>query len=81
MYRTNKRDLEQVVANLNRRLPEGVEIHVEYRYGYVALDEYHAHGARCVRTVATGMTKREAYDAAWHMIRGIDLANTKEQTP
>lgn len=84
--RVTKADLDAVLGNLNRRLwahgsPSRVTL--ERRYGYVALDEANAAG-HPVRTLTTGNTAREAYDAMWNMIRALDLLpvipdNTKEE--
>lgn len=75
MTRTTNGELAAVTENLNRRLEamgSGARVVVERRYGYVGIDEADAEGA-IQRTLTTGLTKREAYDALWNMIRALDL--------
>lgn len=74
MPRRTQKDLDQVVANLNRRLEffeSPNRVSVSYRYDYHALDECDLEGNE-KRLLVAG-TKGEVYDAAWHMICGIDL--------
>lgn len=74
MPRKTLSDLQQVQDNLNRRLSERgskAQVRYERRYGYVGIDEYH--GDSCQRTLTTGHTTGEAYDAMWNMIRALDL--------
>ena len=75
MTRTTNKDLEQVCSNLNRRLAErGSKSRVifEGRYGYVGVDETDTDG-NVQRTLTTGNTKAQAYEAMWNMIRALDL--------
>jgi hypothetical protein len=75
MGRTTNADLEAVAANLNARLEahgSGARVVVEHRYGYTAIDEADTEGW-LIRTLTTGNTKGEAYEAMWNMIRALDL--------
>ena len=74
MARKTLADLTAVQDNLNRRLAERgsqSQVRFERRYGYVGVDEYR--GDLCQRTLTTGNTTGEAYDAMWNMIRALDL--------
>lgn len=83
--RVTNADLAAVAENLNRRL-EGfrspARVVVEHRYDYFAVDETDEAG-RVRRTLTTGLTKREAYEAMWNMIRALDLIESAsdEQCP
>jgi hypothetical protein len=81
--RITKKQLDERVKNLNRRLnptltDSTIPFHEEARYvqiqgrnGYTALDEYQ--GLACVRTITVG-TKREVADFLHAMMVGIDLS-------
>lgn len=75
MERVTKARLAAAVENLNRRL-EGhrspARVVAERRYGYVALDEADERGA-VRRTLTTGLTAGQAYEAVQNMIRALDL--------
>lgn len=79
MERVTRTDVESVCENLNRRLElrgSLSRIKLQGRNGYLAADEYRSDGRPepyMARTLTAG-TKREVYEALWHMIRGIDLA-------
>jgi hypothetical protein len=74
--RVTQYELFERCLNLNRRL-ESINrlVEVEYRNGYVSLDEYE--GSVCIRTITTG-TKREIADFLHAMMVGIDLSRTKD---
>jgi len=73
--RVTQDDLAQVQGNLNRRLKgrgSRSRVAIEFRNGHAAADEWNVADGHTLRTLVVG-TKREVYDALWHMIRAIDL--------
>jgi len=58
--RITGKDLIEEARLVNERL-EKVDIRPERRYGYTALDLYGKDG-RCLDTLATGLTRRQAYE-------------------
>jgi hypothetical protein len=69
--RITRTDVDAVCENLSRRIAP-LTVRAQGRYGYIGLDVYAADGSM-LRTLTTGCTKREAYEAAWIAIRAIDL--------
>jgi hypothetical protein len=75
MERITNTRLKAAAESLNRRL-EGrgspARVVIERRYGYVAIDEADERGA-VRRTLTTGHTAREAWEALQNMMRALDL--------
>ena len=77
MERIKEKDIEQALTVLNNMIEHNkVKVQLCGRYGYQALDLFNMEGG-CLKTVRTGLTKREAFDAVNHMIEGIMLADEK----
>ena len=67
--RITRANVEARAEAVNRGLRDGLRVVVEGRYGYTALDLYDERGM--VRTLTTGVTKREAYDYLGAMIETL----------
>jgi len=64
VMRITKDDLRALEKWVNRLL-RNVQVRVEYRNGHTAIDMHHHSSGRCMRTVLTGLTKKEAGDVLY----------------
>lgn len=69
---TSKADVDVLARLVSLGLKGDLHVVAEGRYGYTAIDLYDSHG--CVRTLATGMTKRQALDYLRAMYETLTIA-------
>ena len=78
--RTTEKDILNVQDQLNSIIRhKGIEVRLGGRYGYQAFDLFRTKrkGGSCMQTIRAGMTKKEAYDYLWALLKGIELYTWK----
>ena len=78
MNRTTKAQLESMAAVVNSHFKRS-EVHVAGRYGYTALDLGWKDKYTLQKTIATCLTKREAYDILSGMADMADILEKEKQ--
>jgi hypothetical protein len=71
MERITRKAVDGRAEFVSALLRDGLRVVPEGRYGYIGLDLYDAHGM--VRTLSTGLTKRQAYDYLGAMLETLDI--------